>query len=273
MNKLPALILIVLFACSAFSCIAIQSVNASPNIPVPQFTVRYVDESYDASTQPSIDPYTGETIQSQNYHVNRKYLQVIFLDSPPSPADSHSEYYYNIRIKGQYTSDWTETRTASDGYYNPSVFRTVNFSLTAFSIIGKDLPDGTKIDFQVQLMYGGIGKDLSEGPLGSLYFVGETSGWSNTKTVTIGDTSFDATEPAAPTQTPTVEPTPTPTAEPTATSTPAANSSQQGIQWSFQTPTDWQTVLIVVLAAVVALLVVVVIVQRGYGSRKKETSL
>ena len=62
-------------------------------------------------------------------------------------------------------------------------------------------------------MYGGIGKNLDEGPLGSLYFAGETSGWSSTQTVTVGESSV----------TPTISPTqtPMPTLNPTNSSTPA----------------------------------------------------
>ncbi len=247
----------------AVALAGVESVNAS-NVPVPQFTVQYIDESFDVNTSPSTDPYTGETIPPTYYHVDHSYIQVSFENNelPLIPADSYSKYYYNIRYKGQYTNDWIEARTASDGYYRPSVFTTVNFSLSVFSVTGADVPKGTKIDFQVQLMYGFIDKNISEGPLGSLFFVGETSGWSSTKTVTVGDSSAGATETASPIQTPTAEPTRTPTAAPTATCSPTANPILLETQQGFQLGTDWQTVVIAVLVVTVALLLIVVVLQR-----------
>ena len=80
MNKLLAWVLLVLFACSAFSLVGIESVNAS-NLPVPQFTVRYIDESFDANTSPSTDPYTGSTIAPTYYHVDHSYIQVSFQNN------------------------------------------------------------------------------------------------------------------------------------------------------------------------------------------------
>jgi hypothetical protein len=187
--------------------------------------------------------------------VDRRYIQVsIKTDLPAILAGSHFEYYYNVRSKGQFTEDWTEAKTAAYGYYRPSdsAYTLINYSLSGFSIIGKDLPVGTKIDFQVVLMYGGIGKDLSQGPLGPEFFVGETSGWSNTKTVTIGDTSAP-TETTQATQTPTTEPTQTGTNSITAY--PVQYETQQG----FELGTAWHTVVIVVLVITVILLVMVVV--------------
>ncbi len=238
----------------------IQSVNASSsNVPMPQFTVRYIDESFDANTSPSTDPYTGETIPPTYYHVDRRYIQVSFEnDLPPIPAGSPSEYYYNIRFKGQYTDDWTETRTASDEYYRASFFKTVNFSLSTFSVTGGDAPNGTKIDFQVQLMYGGIGKNLDEGPLGSLYFSGETSGWSSAQTVTVGESSSTTT--AIPTSMPTLNPTDSPIQNQTVI--PSMNPIQQDTQTEVLAGFDWQTVVIAVLALAVAVLAVAVAFQQ-----------
>jgi hypothetical protein len=271
-NKLPVLVLLVLFACSAFSLVGLESVNAS-NLPVPQFTVRYIDESFDANTSPSTDPYTGETIPPTYFHVDHSYIQVSFQNNqlPAIPTDSHSEYYYNIRYKGQYTDHWIEARTASDGYYRASFFKTANFSLSVFSVTGEHVPNGTKINFQVQLMYGGIGKNLDEGPMGSLYFAGETSGWSNTQTVTVGESSITPT--LSPTQTPmpTLDPTDSSIQQNLGTATPTESLMQPQTQQEAAFITDWQTAVIAALVVAVAALAVVVVLQRKSGSRKTGT--
>ena len=220
-NKGFSLLLVVILATSSLMMAKSAFAQSIPKPSMPQFTIRYIDESFDASTQPSIDPYTGEAIPPNSYHVDRRYIQVsIRNDLPTISAGSPSEYYYNVRYKGQFTEDWTEAKTAAYGYYRPSdsAYTLINYTLSSFSIIGKDLAVGTKIDFQVILMYGVIGKDISQGPLGPEYFSGETSGWSSTKTVTVGDTSFVPAETSPnPTATSTQNPTPTPTQNPTPT--------------------------------------------------------
>lgn len=233
------------------SVLFVLPVNAS-SLPIPEFTVRYIDDSYDVNTPASIDPFTGASIPATSYHVDHRLIQVSFANNklPEIPADSHSEYYYNIRYKGQYTNNWAEPRGASDEYYRTSYFKTVNFSLGDISA-GTQLPAGTKIDFQVQLMYGGIGMNFSDKwGVGPLYFAGETSEWSNTQTVALGDA-------------PSTDPTQTPTQNPTIN--PTHSGTQQNPVFGF----DWQKVVIAVLAVAVVVLVLVAVLQRR-GNRKAE---
>jgi hypothetical protein len=267
-TKRSSCFLLIFLVASTLPLIPTATATAKPS--TPQFTVRYINDSYDYTTSPSTDPYTGATIPPVSYHVDHSYIQVSFENNklPTPPADSHSEYYYNIRYKGQYTDKWIEARTASDGYYRASYFKTVNFTLSAFSVTGQQAPNGTKIDFQVQLMYGCIGKNISEGPLAPLFFVGETSGWSNTKTVTVGDTSFTPVDTSNPAQTPTIEPTQTPTVTPT--TTPTAYFPQSEIQDAenvFLLGLDWDKIVIIALVIMVTALVIVVFWQRKKGGR------
>jgi hypothetical protein len=267
MNKILALLLSIVFVCSVFSIVEIQFVNASSNVPMPQFTVRYIDESYDASTSPSTNPYTGDVTPPTSYHIDRRYIQVsIRNDLPKIPEGSPFEYYYNVHSKGQFAEDWSEGRTAAYGFYRPSesAYTMINYTLADFSISGQEPPWGTKIDFQVILMYGVIGRDTSQGPLGPEYFSGETSGWSSTRTVTIGDTSTPI-ENAPPTQTPTTEPTQTQTATTSPTSCSTLSRTPQG----FELAKDWQTVVITMLVIVVILLVGVVVLQRKKSNNKE----
>ena len=161
---------------------------------VPEFTVKLIDTSYDVPTTYSTDPYTGKTITQEGYHVERRTIEIRiknqpFATNPLSPR----EVMYNIRVKGYFGQEWRELYHPSDGYPTPSdsEYTVLNFSSSG----GSDFygfrnalivaPSRGQVDFQVEAMYGGIGKDLEEGPLGPLYFVGETSGWSKTQTITV----------------------------------------------------------------------------------------
>ncbi|XES75994.1 MAG: hypothetical protein ACBZ72_07340 [Candidatus Bathyarchaeia archaeon] len=73
-------------------------------------------------------------------------------------------------------------------------------------------------------MNGGITKNLTQGPLGSMYFYGETSAWSDTQTFTISygastENSPTTPHPSSSTPTPTspIDPTGTPELSPTPT--------------------------------------------------------
>jgi hypothetical protein len=252
-SKIFTIFLVLMLVAS--SPIIVKTASAQiTKLPVPEFTVRYIDESFIASTSPSIDPYTGESLPPTTYNVDNRYIQVSIKNNLPTISEgSPSQYYYNVRSKGQFTEDWTEAKTAAYGYYRPSTSAYTLINYTSFS---KDLAVGTKIDFQVTLMYGGIGKNLSQGPLGQEYFVGETSGWSSTKTVTIGDTSAP-TETTQATPTATAEPTQTPTATNSPTAYPVRSGTPQGLVLE----RDWQAVYIIVLAVVVTLLVGVIVFQ------------
>ena len=171
--------------------------NAVPNsfIPaVPEFTVKLIDTSYDMPTTYSTDPYTGKTITQEGYHVERRTIEIRIKNQPFSTNPlSPKEVMYNIRVKGYFGQEWRELYHPSDGYPTPSdsEYTVLNFSSSG----GSDFygfrnalivaPSRGQVDIQVEAMYGGIGKDLEEGPLGPLYFVGETSGWSKTQTLTI----------------------------------------------------------------------------------------
>jgi hypothetical protein len=84
MNKDFAMLFI--FALSASSLTAV--VAAQTSNPVPEFTLRYVDNSYNVppTTTSTIDPYTGEvtTTTIPAYHVKNKTVEVMIKNSGAS---------------------------------------------------------------------------------------------------------------------------------------------------------------------------------------------
>jgi hypothetical protein len=77
-TKHLALALILLLATSSMLWVESVSAQSIPKPSVPEFSLKYVDHSYDVPTTYGTDPYTGKTIITQEgYHV-----QIILLKSP-----------------------------------------------------------------------------------------------------------------------------------------------------------------------------------------------
>ena len=196
------------------------TVKAESSIPkpsVPEFTLVLVDSSYDVPTTYSIDPYTGENVTHQGYHVENKKIGIriknqLFTSYYNDSIGQTVNFYYKIRFKGHFEEDWTELYRASDGYphqWSDSDYTILTFlsetgktiEATGFS---KTFQDGAQVDYQVEAMVGYIHRDASIA-FAPWVFTGEESGWSETLTLTV---------PIS-TQLPIITPTPTTTPEPT----------------------------------------------------------
>jgi len=172
---------------------------------VPEFTVELVDSSYDVPTTYSIDPYTGKNVTHEGYHVESRTIEIRIKNDMPN--DYIAGFYYNIRWKGHFEEEWREFYHSSDGFLSrdsgaETVFSREGEYLSTEGLkmdtrgMGATFPPESQIDFQVEAMIGSIQHRIA-----SIYsydvFVGETSGWSETQTLTIEN------------QTPTPSPTPT----------------------------------------------------------------
>jgi hypothetical protein len=173
-----------------------------PKPSVPEFTVQFVDRSYDVPTSTSFDPYTGKEITNQGYHVENKTIEIKIKNQPFEPfynANGQAiNLYYNIRIKGYFEQNWTEVyrpaygfpRQSTDSNYTVFSYTWVEQGETQVGSRMITLRNGAQADFQVEAMIGYI---ADSGPFSDRspreYFVGETSGWSNTQSITIGEVS------------------------------------------------------------------------------------
>jgi len=234
MSKTVALMLFALLTLSSlviFGSVFAQSIS-KPS--VPEFTLEFVDNSYDVPPTYEIDPYTGENITHPGYHVKRITLEVKIRNQPFVPyydADSgwNISFYYNIRIKGYYSEDWIELYRPSDGYPTQSDSEYTVISLgtlggTGLSLVTNarmiDVPSGGEVDFQVEAMIGYVSRVYNPNATSQLtmfpwQFTGEKSGWSDTQTLAIEEFQTPSPEPTAtPEPTFTPEPTTTPTEEP-----------------------------------------------------------
>jgi hypothetical protein len=157
---------------------------------VPEFTVKLVDRSYDVPSSSSIDPYTGQIVIHPGYHVENKTIEVTIKNQPFIPTNIYgwnTSFYYNVRIKGHYADDWIALYPPADNPLKPSNSDYTTLSLT------QSYPSNAQIDFQVEAMIGYVSHTTE---FASWYFTGEESGWSNTQTITIGESQTPTSPPA-----------------------------------------------------------------------------
>jgi hypothetical protein len=267
MKKIFCVFLLVLLVGGLFfvtiSCIGetqAQSVSKKP--AVPEFTVEFIDNSYDVPPSQSVDPFTGETITKPGYHVEAGTIKFTIKNQP-----NYSNLMYNIRCKGYYSDTWAEAFRANDGFplQSDSAYTEMSFSgINSASFGGPTgnigntcygeifAPFGGKVDYQVQAMDGVLKADLTP-PVVVIpyYFEGETSKWSNTKTLTIGTQNN-----AVPSQ-PGSTPNPTDTSD---------QSPQTEITIAGLNLTEFS--LVTVLCAIIVVLVVAVVYKRKSLIRK-----
>jgi len=217
--KRTALALCLFFVIVAPIILLTQLANSETSTTkpsVPEFTVQIVAYPYDVPTTHSIDPYTGQDITHQGYHVENKSIEVRIKNQPFTPYQIQDSYgndwtinfYYNIRIKGHFSEDWIELYRADDGYprqESDSDYSVLSYVLggDADTILGTKmikLPAGGQVDFQVEAMIGYVHR-TNEPPWYPWRLTGETSGWSSTQTITL------PTSGASPTPDQTAEPT------------------------------------------------------------------
>lgn len=207
MKERSCLLLILSFLLSSLMTVNF-TLATIPKPAIPEFTLEFVDESYDVAATYEIDPYTGENVTHPGYHVPRTVFEMKIENQPfVHYYDEESEWniglYYNIRMKGSYSEDWIELYRPSDGYPHQSdteytVIPLGTLGGTGLSVVTNakmiDVPSKGKADFQVEAMIGYVhrGYDPNATEQLSMFpwvFTGETSGWSNTQTLTISDSS------------------------------------------------------------------------------------
>ncbi len=277
-NRNSALVLILLLAASSLIMVESASAQSIPKPSVPEFTLTYVDKSYDVAPTYGTDQFTGKTVIKQDgYHVNKQSVVFRIKNQPfTSYNDSNGNnicLYYNFKFKGHYGNEWRDypfgesgggTYKYSNLYYTSpespklaasnSEYTDIVLSLPFLFGIGDKPSFRSQVDFQVQALTGHIDY------VGDGYyrFTGQRSEWSSTQTITIGE-STPTMEPTTPTQ-----PTPTPTESTSPTQNPTDIPAQPYTQTDVLLGLEWKDIVIALLGGVVAVLVVTVTVLMHY---------
>jgi hypothetical protein len=184
--------------------------NLSPSIP--EFTVVPVGPSFDIPPTYSFNSSTGLFDSNDGYHIQYCTVKIIIKNQQFLNQSDNGNLYYNVRIKPHNYPDsyWLELFSAgADGYpiQTLSNYTTIPLAVEGAKLLGTTIPTGATTDIQVEAMIGHIGRNNTMIPYPYPYvFFGETSGWSNTQTVTLPPKSAFT---ASPTPTPTVPEFPT----------------------------------------------------------------
>ena len=213
MRKSATLLLIAILVLSSLVMVGSVFAQSTSKSSVPEFTLEYVDNSYDVSptATATTDPYTNKTTTTTipGRHVENKTIEATIKNNLGAS-------YYNFRYKGHYENEWNYfpfDPNASLPYYLADAYGVpYEASTSEYSVVTLPLyflegvTKGGEIDVQVQALFG----DFRAEPYGHLgplpaptydfYFEGTAGDWSNTQTVQFGEI-----------QTP--EPSPTPNQE------------------------------------------------------------
>ncbi len=227
MGKYLSIVLVLIIASS--SCLIVKSADAqSISKPsAPEFTVRYVDYSYDVPPTYGIDQFTGkETIVKNGYHVENRSFEFTIRNQPYTPYEdsqgNNIHLFYNLRFKGHFGAEWMYFPFLDNGQgvrrfaaglyqvYDPDLAA----SNSAFTILLESIPTlfydlqdydkmpkiGDEVDFQVQAAIGYV----SYAGDGFYSLAGQSSSWSNTQTIKISAVSASVSHSPNPTPTPSV---------------------------------------------------------------------
>jgi len=177
-----------------------QSTPKKPAIPEFTLTFVVVDREISPPTQ-HIDPYTGETVTQPGHREQYEAIEIKVKNQKRPDNIEGNELYYDIRTKGYYEQNWRPYHFTdyagykqSDGTYTTLLIRTENY------------PDGAKVDVQVETQHGYFWYKTTDLFTSYYVFEGETSGWSNTQTITISRESNEVPNQTEPTPNPTYTP-------------------------------------------------------------------
>jgi hypothetical protein len=233
---------------TASTLIAAESANAQtiPKPPVPEFTLRYYNSSYDTQATTTTDPYTGQQITDPSRYIEETTLEIRIENTAFTPfqmkGDNNqtytAEFLYNIHWKPHYSpeSDWESPfydyylprSSTTETIYEINMINNPDGTIEVSSW-SRNIPDNATLDFQVQAMIGA--------PNNAWIFTGKVSNWSNTQTINIG-----------------TEATSTPKASTLPSQTPTATSQTPNSGSLFNLTAEQTT--IVVMALVIAVLAV-----------------
>jgi hypothetical protein len=250
------------------SLLFLPTCTAYPTPSVPEFSLKFVDASYDVPTTHTIDPYTGQDVTHQGYHVKIINL-VMFIGNQPLVYDYKADFLFNIQVKGHYEGNWTQLfvndNIPSADYSAPvtsvivGVLDEDGLYLSGRSVV---IPNGGQEDFRVMGMIGGYFK----AGFGHTEFSGATSDWSSTGTITIDADAPTVTvaSPVPIATTPVFTSSPNPTVTTSPTVAPSELVSDDSAHLGF----DVFEMVIVALLVVIAVLLVFVV----FYLRKRKVS-
>jgi hypothetical protein len=180
MGRLAGYIAVILVI-SILTIFPTASSQTMPKPSVPEFTMKYVDNSYVVPSTPpttptyTLDPYSGKqtlinpgSSGNPSYYVYNRTIE-LWIKNQEYDYSNGSVFHlcYDVQIKGHFGQDWTDLKPPT---YSPTMKFTKDFNGTPALRISPDFEqsnstftvlsfpanynDGDRIDFQVKSMVG-----------------------------------------------------------------------------------------------------------------------
>ena len=202
MSKTMVLMLLTLLIMSGLVIVSSVFAQSMPKPTVPEFTLELAGPPYYQNTTYSLDPNTGQVVAEIGYTNPYSMLKINVKNQPFD--SSYGNLYYNVRVKNHSATDnWIEAYKVSQFFpsqSNDSDYTNVGFSIHGYNFVGTLA--GCQVDIQVEAMLGVIGRVSTSPPIGGYGFIGETSGWSETQTISITENTPLSPVPTSPTPMP-----------------------------------------------------------------------
>ncbi len=187
----------------------------SPTIhpAVPEFSVRFVDSSYDIPANASVDPFTGKTVTIPAQHINNQTITVT-IKNQVTLLYEDSYLHYLIQMKGHYSQEWTNLSSFIQANPN-SEYSILTYAADGNNASGqfdnylKQIPSDGTADFRVQAQLWVTSNNPYQM---SMSWMESQSDWSPTQTITLtnGATSSSISTSPTPNQSSVSTSTPTP---------------------------------------------------------------
>jgi hypothetical protein len=160
--------------------------------------VKYVDHSYDIPITYTIDPYTGENVQSGGGHLVNKTIDITIKNQSFESKVNSTTYqlYYKVQYKGHFEENWKTLKIWGIHPVTHSLLDSCvpqSESQTTIISYHPDFPDSAKIDYRVQAVLAHNGSMRVNdhwmvpemGDWKTALVSDVSSEWSSTQTVTL----------------------------------------------------------------------------------------
>ena len=143
--------------------ITVTNVGAVPKPSVPQFSVKFIDNSYNVPPTQTIEPYTGKTTTQPSHTVKEGRTDVTITNLPSTPHKTSEGYecnlYYRVQYKGHYEKEWfpfSYMNYGIAGDYYAYFVKSSEDKYTVVSLSFNDFntpPSGAQLDLRIQALY------------------------------------------------------------------------------------------------------------------------
>lgn len=197
LGKFLSLCLVVMFAVSILLMVKPITAQSISKPSVPEFSVKYSDNSFYSPTPTTIFDQYGNFMILQGYIENKTIEFTIsnqaftaytipYNSSDPTNTGQTVHLMYNIRMKSSSYSDWQYITHLSDGYLPQSNSSETIVSFQVDNLFPLGISKDEEVSFQVQALIGYVHRYPV---IASWTFNGTQSEWSNTQTITIPSVS------------------------------------------------------------------------------------